>query len=237
MIGALLIGAFSYTSCDVDDEDEDDIETITDEDNNSGSNESGSSTTTPSINGYTADEVTKANTAANAKGMAQVDKDIILYCNLARLDGKRFWTNVASKNIKKSTDCTESLKSDLQEISNYPMMSPDKGLCDAAKAHADDMNKNNFFDHQSSDGTKTFDRIKKYYNGFASNENIAAGNSKAIDIVMQWLVDENLPNDPGHRKAILAKNNIAVGIYTGKHPNWRYCSVMDFATKVLTPMD
>lgn len=227
------------SSCDLlidDEEGEDETEVNNGPSNNTKPDDEPSNNQTITVDGYTAEEIAKANTAANATNMNQVDKDIIMYCNLARMDGTRFWNNVASKNLEKPSSYTQSLKSDLAQVSDFPMMQPDKGLCASAKSHGDDMSKNNFFSHQSSDGTKTFDRIAKFYSGYARNENIAAGNSKAIDIVMQWLVDEGV-SSLGHREAILKVNNIAVGIYTCRHPDWGHCSVMDFGATLETPMD
>ncbi|MCQ2252681.1 MAG: CAP domain-containing protein [Bacteroidales bacterium] len=232
-IAALMIsGATAFTSCDEEDTDNDGTEISTDTNKETSDNNTPSAPA--SADGFSDDEKAKANTASNAK-MNQVDKDIIYYCNLARLDGEKFWTNIAKPYIKKSTSYTQSLEKDLKEIKGLAMMKADQGLYNAAKYHAEDMNAQNYFEHDSKDGTPCFDRIKKYYSGFACNENIAAGNSKALDIVMQWLVDEGVAK-LGHRKAILSAQCKAVGIYTCKHPSWRYCSVMDFGTEVKEAM-
>lgn len=189
----------------------------------------------PIQEGFTAEEIAQANTAANTS-LQQIDKDIILYCNLARMDGARFWNNYAIPFLgSKSTRNTLSLRNDLAQIGGLPMLYPDKGLCAAAAAHASDMGQNNFFDHSSHDGTNCFDRVRKYYNSYQMAENIAAGNNDALAIVMQWLVDEHTPS-LGHRKNILNSELNAIGVCSGAHRTWGTISVQDFGDKVITKM-
>ena len=53
--------------------------------NNSNTENNGTENTNSSA--FTEAEIAKANTAANIASLSQMEKDIILYCNLARLDG------------------------------------------------------------------------------------------------------------------------------------------------------
>lgn len=185
--------------------------------------------------GWTKEELAMANTAANAD-MSQTDRDIIFYCNLARMDGERFWDTYAKEYLKgQSNGYIKSLEKDLKGVKGLAMLYPELGLYKACKAHCEDMRDKNFFDHNSSDGTKTFDRIEKYYKGFSNAENIAAGHNKAIDIVMMWLVDEGIES-LGHRKNILNVKSVCCGVCTMEHPKWRYCSTMDFGTSIIEKM-
>lgn len=222
LAAAFLFGSMTMQSCEwlEDDGDDDEITDYWEDD------EEQPSDPVTKYSEWTSAELSKANTAAKA-AMSQTDRDIIFYCNLARLDGSKFAKTYAKDYLSGSSSYVTSLISDLAKCKNYDMLYPDQGLYNAAKAHGEDMKRNNFFDHDSYDGTDTFDRIRNYYSGFACNENIAAGNSGALDIVMQWLIDKNT-SSLGHRKAILKSTTVAVGIYTTTHPEWRYCSVMDF---------
>lgn len=193
-------------------------------------------TENPMQNKFTPAEINRANTAAEVEGISDTDKAIIMYCNLARMDGAKFWSNYAAGVIgTKKTTNTESLRNDLAKIKGLKMLCPEQGLCQSAKAHAKDMYDNDFFSHNSNDGTNCFGRIGKYYQASAQAENIAAGRSDALLIVMQWLIDEGVPS-LGHRKNILNPAYEAIGVCTGKHKSWGYCSVMDLGNKINNPM-
>lgn len=69
----------------------------------------------------------------------------------------------------------------------------DSRLAQAAQAHADDMNLNNYFEHDSLDGRTFSDRIRRAgYSGNAAGENIAMGFQTATEVMSAWL------DSPGH---------------------------------------
>jgi uncharacterized protein YkwD len=184
---------------------------------------------------FTAEEIAKANTAANIASLSQMEKDIILYCNLARLDGTKFWAKYGDQ-AKGSASYVSSLESDLKAVKDLKMLIPEKSLMEAAAYHANDMYRNNFFDHTSSDGTSFSKRVYSYYGGNAIAENISAGMSTALGVVMQLLVDDGV-STLGHRKNILGAKYSAIGIKTGQHKQWRTVNVQDFGDKVITKME
>ena len=53
-------------------------------------NATNSNSTTSSSAQFTNEQIAKANTAKDASYLTQAEKDVILYCNLARLDGPTF---------------------------------------------------------------------------------------------------------------------------------------------------
>lgn len=69
----------------------------------------------------------------------------------------------------------------------------------AALMHADDMNKNNYFNHSSPDGNSTMvSRVKKVgYDYSYIAENIAWGQTSESDVILSW------KNSPGHCKNML----------------------------------
>ena len=202
-------------------------------DNNNTDNQNTENNTNSSD--FTAEEIAKANTAANIASLSQMEKDIILYCNLARLDGTKFWAKYGDQ-AKGSASYVSSLESDLKAVKDLKMLIPEKSLMEAAAYHANDMYRNNFFDHTSSDGTSFGDRVYSYYGGNAIAENISAGMSTALGVVMQLLVDDGV-STLGHRKNILGAKYSAIGIKTGQHKQWRTVTVQDFGDKVITKME
>ncbi len=185
----------------------------------------------PTQSQWTDEELAKANTAARCSGLAKVDKDIIFYCNLARLDGAKFWRTYGKSYAKGSASYVNSLERDLMKVKDRPMLVPEASLTRAAEAHASDMLVNDFFDHTSFDGTSFGQRVRSYYKGGFIAENLAAGYNHALSIVMQLLVDDNVPS-VGHRKNILNEQYNAVGVNTTVHKTWRNITVMDFGDTV-----
>jgi uncharacterized protein YkwD len=96
----------------------------------------------------------------------------------------------------------------------------DDRLVKAARAHSQDMVKNDFFEHTGSDGSNFVTREVRagYPRNGASAENIAWGYRTPKQVVTGWM------NSPGHRKNILNCASIAVGVgvaYTsGGAPYW-----------------
>lgn len=232
LVGFVLSGMmFMSSTCD-DNSDDDPkvvipdnvVPTLNDTDNSN----------TPDAKGFTDAEKAKANTAANVGSMSQMDKDIVFYCNLARLNGSKFWAAYGNQ-ASGSNAYVSSLEDDLKNTSGLAMYEPEKSLMEAAAYHANDMSVNDFFDHDSSDGTDFGDRVYGFYDGNAIAENISAGKNTALGVVLQLLVDDGV-SSLGHRKNILSSKYKAIGVKTVTHKTWRSVTVQDFGDQVITRM-
>lgn len=191
-------------------------------------NATNSNSTTSSSAQFTNEQIAKANTAKDASYLTQAEKDVILYCNLARLDGPTFINQYLSKMKGSSNSYEQSLLEDLATIKNLPMLKPNSKLAKAAKYHVDDIGPKGLVQHESSDGTNCGNRVRKYYKGGYIGENIDFGPSAAMDIVLDLLVDEDVEG-AGHRKNILNLNFTRIGVSIGAHSEYRNCCVQDFA--------
>ena len=84
----------------------------------------------------------------------------------------------------------------------------DNRLGNAARAHSEDMARNNYFDHTGRDGSSHRDRIARA--GLTSvgitGENIAMGQTTPEAVMQSWM------NSPGHRANILNPNVNHVGV-------------------------
>lgn len=174
-----------------------------------------------------------ANTASAAAGLSDEEKTLYLLTNLARLNGEKFHEELVVAYLMEtqtpSSTNTKSLKTDLAKIKDLPMLKVEDQLCKSAAYHATDMGKTGGVSHDSSDGTKCFDRIEKYFNKpVAMAENCSYGYSKAMDILMQLLIDEGVPS-LGHRKNILSPAYQVVGLSIQRHKTYQWNCVMDFA--------
>ena len=83
-----------------------------------------------------------------------------------------------------------------------------------AQSHADDMAARNFFAHVNPDGLDPVDRVVRFGLPVASyaGENIAAGFSDLSTLMLAWL------NSPGHRRNIMQRGIVAVGVGVAKAP-------------------
>ena len=79
-----------------------------------------------------------------------------------------------------------------------PALRWDTQLENAAQAHADDMQKRNYFSHTSTDGTDFDERMKRAgYDWQQAGENIAKGQPTAQAVVLAWR------NSQGHCKNLM----------------------------------
>lgn len=219
----------SYTSCDTDffndDPDDNNSEVPSEPETPTNSGESNESVASKY---FTQSQLEQATTTAGADYLTAEEKLVVYYCNLARLDGKAFVEAFLS-DLKTSQDSYEkSLVDTLVKVKDFPMLVPNKKLSEAAEYHANDIGKAGVVQHESTDGTKTFDRIKKYYQGGYMAENISCGYSDALSIVRQLLVDKGVES-LGHRKNILGNNYTRIGVAIREHAKYRHCCVQDFS--------
>lgn len=182
----------------------------------------------PEFDGWTLDNIKKANTAYKTN-LSEQEKRIYLLCNLARLNGKLFADTYLKSYLKdRNSSYTASLFEDLYDIENLPMLKPVDGLCISAKVYAADMGSTGKVGHNSSDGTNCFERIGRYFECGSEGENCSYGYNQAIDIVMQLLIDDGVPS-LGHRQNILNKDYYSMGISIKPHLIYQYNCVMDLA--------
>jgi uncharacterized protein YkwD len=87
-------------------------------------------------------------------------------------------------------------------------LAPDSRLTSAAQQHATDMAENDYFAHNSEDGTRFDQRIRAAGHTRPGGENIAMGQTSAGQVVQEWM------DSPPHRRNILncAFTTIGVGV-------------------------
>lgn len=182
---------------------------------------------------WTSEQLARANTARNASYLSEQEKQVILLCNLARMDGALFAATYLAQHTPNdpSNWYIASLYRDLQSVKGRQPLYPDRRLYATAAYHAADMGRSGRTGHTSSDGTDFADRVygglgEKTY--IAENCSYGYNNDQAINIVVQLLVDANVPS-LGHRKNILNPDLSAIGVAIAPHAIYEYMCVMDFA--------
>jgi len=198
---------------------------------------------------WTDEEFRRANTAANATYLTNEEKNIILYMNLIRIDGEKFYytflqdyINNYNEKVKKYRNYNElkiaknnsyyvSLLKQIK-VKNLSLLYPDERLSTLSRGHAVDLNKNNLDTHESSNGSKFSQRLAKYFPNKAMSENIDFGYSNSLDIVCHLLLDCGVPS-LGHRFNIIDQKYKfnTVGISIQPHPAYTWCAVIDFVAQ------
>ncbi len=106
-------------------------------------------------------------------------------------------------------------------------LTANSALTKAAQGHASDMLANNYFSHDSQNGTNPFDRMTAAgYHWSAAAENIAAGQQTPADVMQSWM------NSEGHRANILncGLKDIGVGYAAGSGADYGQYWVQDFGS-------
>ncbi|MFC3559641.1 CAP domain-containing protein [Pedobacter jamesrossensis] len=199
---------------------------------------------------WTDAEFNKANTAANADYLTNEEKNIVLYMNLIRLDGEKFYytfledyinnynakvrkyRNYNDLKIARNNSYYLSLLKHVTGVKNLSMFYPDEKLTALSRNHALDLSRNNLDTHQSSNGDKFSKRLAKEFPNKAMSENIDFGYSNSLDIVCHLLLDCGVPS-LGHRFNLLDQKYKlnTVGVSIQPHPSYTWCAVIDYVSQ------
>lgn len=119
------------------------------------------------------------------------------------------------------------------EFAPVPPLLWNDALGRSALAHSEDLRDTPCFQHDSCDGTPTFDRVRSYYTESAAalGENIAAGISDPFQLIDNWLDEVGAPaGEDGHRKNIFSDAFHYVGLgYAPGGSEYRGYWTQDFA--------
>ncbi|WP_316736411.1 CAP domain-containing protein [Pedobacter aquatilis] len=199
---------------------------------------------------WTDAEFRRANTGANAEYLTSEEKNTLLYMNLIRIDGEKFYytfledyINNYNEKVKKYRNYNElkisrnnsyytSLLKQVKAVKNLPMFYPNEKLSSISRSHAVDLNRNNIDTHESSNGESFASRVSKHFPKKAISENIDFGFSNSLDIVCHLLLDCGVPS-LGHRLNLLDQKYKlnTVGISIQPHPSYSWCAVIDFVAE------
>ncbi|MDQ0967340.1 uncharacterized protein YkwD [Flavobacterium sp. W4I14] len=199
---------------------------------------------------WTDAEFRKANTAVNASYLSNEEKNIVMYMNLIRIDGEKFYytfledyinnynakvrkyRNYNELRITRSNSYYTSLLKHLRGVKNLQLFYPDDKLTSLSRSHAQDLNRNNLDTHESSNGDKFSKRLSRYFPNKAMSENIDFGYSNSLDIVCHLLLDCGVPS-LGHRFNLLDQKYRlnTVGVSIQPHPSYTWCAVIDFVAQ------
>eukprot|EP00741_Cyanophora_paradoxa_P020729 tig00021293_g20009.t1 len=117
----------------------------------------------------------------------------------------------------------------LEAAKPAPPLTIVKGLCYAARDHANDIGPRGANEHTGEDGSSPFDRMGRYgkFSG-AAGETIALGEKTGRAFVLQMLIDDGVGSRT-HRNNCLNAEFHAAGVCVGPHKEAITVMVLDFA--------
>ena len=169
-------------------------------------------------------ELAKANTCIFINELSEIEKEAILYINLARLfplkfakiEVLRYFGPEKYGAYLEDSPYKESLLSDLKITKPMNALIYNEELRELAICFALEQGVSGYMGHD-----------RKKCEGFYNAECIAYDMETGKDIAMQLLVDHEVPS-LGHRQACLDSELTKVGIGFSKHKKTSFCAVLDF---------
>ena len=173
---------------------------------------------------WTDEQLKSANTASDINYLSQVEKETIMYINLARMypqefaqyEVQNYFGPENSGDYVKNSSYRQSLIDELNSKAAAQPLQPDETIYNYAKCFAIESGDNGIEGHA---------RINCPSGLYA--ECCSYGMQTGKDIALQWLIDDGIPN-LGHRKNCMNPAYTKIGVSFHTHTKWRYCAVADF---------
>lgn len=172
---------------------------------------------------WSAEQLSKANTAKDIDYLTQAEKDAIMYINLARLFPKDF-IKLELENYQapikfgtylKKSSYKKSLIAELNKQKPMEALTFENVLYDDAKCFATEMGDRGEIGHE---------RRKCKASNYA--ECCSYGMETGKDIAMQWLIDHDVQG-VGHRRNCLEPTYTKIGLAIHAHKKWQVCAVAE----------
>ena len=184
---------------------------------------------------FSKEEISSCKTTENIKYLNQLEKDVIFFINLVRINPHKFSVEILKpfiiKNPNYSTRYSKSLFRDLHKGISLIPLKPNEDLYLFAKNHAKTTGKKGKAGHRSVRGysfeKRTKHLIKKYS---LVGENIHYGSNNALQIVIDLLIDDGIKG-VGHRVNIMTRDYIFCSVSIQPHKEYTYNCVINFAGK------
>lgn len=179
------------------------------------------------FNKWTEDELLSAKVEDSIDFLNDIEKDVIYYSNLVRINPPLFAKTYLAKYVDSMKISNKSVKSLNKTLKSTKKMSPltvDVKLVEMSKDHATKCGKSGKEGHHNfASRAKKF--LKNKYSPVA--ENCEYGSENAIQIFMNLLIDEANP-DFLHRKNFLNLEFNSIGVSIQPHKKRKTNCVIEF---------
>lgn len=155
------------------------------------------------------------------------EKKVVDLINQVRTNPQLFLKEVALPYIKENdysrNRYAKSLIRELERLDSMQPLAFNNSLQEMSEDFAEEAGKKGWVGHRKVD-----QRFEKYASEVeVTAENLQYGFDNPLDIVMDLLIDVDIPN-LGHRKNILDPKFSIVGIAINKHKDYEFMTVMSF---------
>ena len=164
---------------------------------------------------WTAKELAAANTFQSVTVLSAVEKETMLYLNLARMYPAKY-AKIELVNEDKTSDNYKSLIKTLNAMVPVSALTFDKKAFESATCFA-----------KEQGATTEIGHVRKNCKSYFYGECCSYGMSTGKNIIVQLLIDEGVES-LGHRKICLSSRYSSVGIAFNTHKGYRFCCVLDF---------
>jgi len=183
----------------------------------------------PDLSAWDSNALQEARGYADHSSATERSNDVVFFCNLARTSGALFVETVLrpylnAKGDTRSSKYKQSLIARLNTLNKQTPLRHEANLIVMAKSYAN---------YAGGKGIVGHARFKKRFAGLVAKgktvgENCSYGMHTALDVVIQLLIDEGVP-DLGHRNNILGSDFTNVGVAFAKHKKYSINAVMEFS--------
>ncbi len=164
---------------------------------------------------WTAEELAAANTFQSVTVLSAVEKETMLYLNLARMYPAKY-AKIELVNEDKTSDNYKSLIKTLNAMVPVSALTFDKKAFESATCFA-----------KEQGATTEIGHVRKNCKSYFFGECCSYGMSTGKNIIAQLLIDEGVES-LGHRKICLSSGYSSVGIAFNTHKGYGFCCVLDF---------
>jgi hypothetical protein len=202
-------------------------------------------------------DIDALDTARQVNYLTRVEKDVILELNKVRTNPAKYaelyikprlaWFNgTGDGNGYKAPGqsgtivtvegpaAVQECIADLSTRESAQILVLREGLFKAARDHTRDTGAKGIVGHTGSDSSTISGRMNRYGQwGGTMGENISYGASDGREIVIQLLIDDNVPNR-GHRTNNMDKSFGCMGVSIGSHTRYETMCVIDFAGQYIS---
>jgi len=165
--------------------------------------------------------------------LSKEEREVLYWTNYSRKDPVRFWDSVMVPILSIFPQLrgkfASSLKKDLYDAKDLPLFGLNDTLNRTAKSHALDIGlKTASISHTSTNGTRFVDRLQNVGVKNCGSENMSLGSGDVLMSIAMLYLDYGL-EDLGHRKTLLNREYIYIGIGATSYGNNQLFFVQDFA--------
>lgn len=165
--------------------------------------------------------------------LSNEEKEIFYWTNYSRKNPKRFWDSVMIPVLNTFPQLrgnyANSLMEDLNNCPSLPLLALNDTLLYTAKGHALDISsKTANVSHTSTNGTTFSNRLQNAGIRNCGSENMSLGGGDILISIAMLYLDYGLEN-LGHRKTLLNRDYIFIGIGATKYSKDQLFFVQDFA--------